>query len=268
MSATVCPLCRTAAARPLFTLVVRCLKCGLVRTQLDTPVATLDVDQVYGQDYFTARNAYLSNSPAFAGMFERLLNIVQGHVASGRLLDVGCGPGLLLSVARRRGYTVFGCDVSAWAAQHARDLGFDVMTGPLESLRYPSGQFDVVIVNHTLEHVPGPVELLSEARRILSDEGVLVVGAPNFGSLLSQLMRGRWAGLLPDQHLWHFTRHTLRLMLEQTGFAIRDLRDIPTVHHHPNPLKRIVLLGITTSARLIRRSDGLLAVARKYDPHV
>lgn len=73
----------------------------------------------------------------------------------GRLIDIGCGPGLLLDLAgRQRSYAVQGCDISPWATQYPREQGLDVRTGDLHAVNYPSGQFDVAVVNHTLEHAP------------------------------------------------------------------------------------------------------------------
>ena len=258
-----CPLCGSHAARNLYTSLVQCRDCGLVRTQHRVPSA--DPESLYEQAYFTERNAYLSNSAAFNAMFETLLDTVQQHKPSGRLLDVGCGPGLLLNAAKRRGYVVSGCDISVWATQYAREARLDVATGALESVRYAHAQFDVVIINHTLEHTPQPLEMLCEARRILADDGILVVGVPNFDSLMAHIMRTRWAGLLPDQHLWHFTPRTLRLILQRAGFVMRTLIVQPATHHHRNWMKRFVLRIITTVGNLAQRGESLLAVAAKPD---
>lgn len=261
MSGFRCPLCDGTAARPLYAPLIQCRRCGLVCT--DPDLAPSPAAEFYDQGYFTERNAYLDETDAFNAAFVQLLDLAQARKPGGRLVDIGCGPGLLLSLARQRGYAVRGCDISPWAAQYARDRGLDVWTGDLQSARYPSDCFDVAIVNHTLEHVPEPRQFLEEVRRILAPGGVAIVGVPNFGSLMSSLMRARWAGLLPDQHLWHFTPKTLGLLLQRAGYEVAQISVEPYIHRHPNPVKAGVLLILGWTATLLRRGDSMIAVAIK-----
>jgi SAM-dependent methyltransferase len=263
LSSFACPICDAVTAHPLYHPLIQCDVCGLVCTDPHV-VPTPDV-ALYDQGYFTERNAYLAQATAFAAAFARILALTAGFKPGGQLVDIGCGPGLLLNLARQRGYMVKGCDVSPWAAQYARDLGLDVQTGDLHSVDYPTGQFDVAIVNHTLEHVANPRGFLEEVYRILAPGGIVVVGVPNFASLMSQMLRGRWAGLLPDQHLWHFTPQTLQQMLRNTNFCTAQLVIEPHVHHHPNRLKDITLQVLSWTANRLGRGDSLLAVAQKCD---
>jgi hypothetical protein len=105
--------------------------------------------------------------------------------------------------------------------------------------------------------------MLREIKRILADDGILVLGVPNWASLMSHIMRSRWAGLLPDQHLWHFTPHTLQLMLDRAGLHIRELVVQPTAHHHPIWIRHIILRCITTIGNTLGRGESLVAIAQK-----
>jgi 2-polyprenyl-3-methyl-5-hydroxy-6-metoxy-1,4-benzoquinol methylase len=221
------------------------------------------VTEFYDKDYFTERNAYLVETDSFNASFAQLLDLAGQRKPVGRLVDIGCGPGLLLNLARQRGYEVKGCDISPWATQYARDRGLDVWTGDLASAGYASKQFDVAIVNHTLEHVPAPRQFLEEVQRILAPEGVVLVGVPNYASLMSSLMRERWAGLLPDQHLWHFTPKTLNLILQRAGCHVEKITVEPYVHRHPNKLKAGVLRILGWAAEQLGRGDSLIAIAHK-----
>jgi 2-polyprenyl-3-methyl-5-hydroxy-6-metoxy-1,4-benzoquinol methylase len=192
-----------------------------------------------------------------------MITTMQRYKSTDELLDVGCEPGLLLQVARRRGYQVHGCDISSWATQHARDNGLDVQTGELETIGYPDRQFDVVVLNHTLEHVPLPVDLLCEIRRVLKEAGIAAVGVPNFDSLLAHVLRRRWAGLLPDQYLWHFTPRTLRLILARADISVRELIVQPTSHRHSNPIKQLILNTLTFVGNSLQCGEAMLALASK-----
>ena len=92
---------------------------------------------------------------------------------SGRLLDVGCGHGLLLDEARRRGYDTVGLELSREAAEHAREaLGLDVRELPLEGFSEGTngdspGGFDVVVLADVLEHLDDPVDAIDRCARLL-----------------------------------------------------------------------------------------------------
>jgi 2-polyprenyl-3-methyl-5-hydroxy-6-metoxy-1,4-benzoquinol methylase len=220
-------------------------------------------ETLYGERYYTERNAYLADGSAFLRMFGRMVDEVQKYKPSGRLIDAGCGVGQLLQVAQSRGYQVAGCDISAWATDYARQAGFDVRTGTLEELQYPAASYDIAVASHTLEHVPHPLPFLREARRILQDDGLLVIAVPNFASVMAQTLRSRWAGLLPDQHLWHFTPHTLRAMLGRAGFRTLRVTSDPYLHRHANPIKDAALIALSGFGSLIGRSDYMTAFAAK-----
>ena len=258
-----CPLCGGSQSRQRYGPLIQCVACDLICTDpaYYTPAADL-----YGESYYTQRNAYLEDSAVFLRMFEHLIDHVQRYKPSGRLFDVGCGVGHLLQVAQAHGYQAAGCDISPWATQYARHAGYDVRTGTLEALHYPGGSFDVAVASHTLEHIAEPVPFLQEMRRILHDDGLLVIAVPNIASVMAQMMQARWAGLLPDQHLWHFTPATMRAMLQRAGFRPLAITSDPYIHRHPNPLKNAVLVAVSAFGSLIGRSDYMTAYAVKERP--
>jgi SAM-dependent methyltransferase len=258
-----CPLCGGSEARAVFAPLLRCCNCGLVCTD---PAYVAPADTLYGKGYYTERNAYLGDGGIFLRMFGRMMDGAQRYKPAGRLLDVGCGVGQLLQVAQARGYQVAGCDISAWATDYARRAGYDVLTGALDELHYPAQSFDIAVASHTLEHVPAPLSFLQEIRRVLQDDGLLVIAVPNFASVMAQTLRARWAGLLPDQHLWHFTPGTLRAMLSRAGFRTLRVTSDPYLHHHPNAIKDGVLVAMSGFGSLIGRSDYMTAYAVKQQP--
>ena len=263
MNANACPLCGAAECEPVYAGLARCVRCGLVRSEPPPAATSAGGDGLYGGDYFTERNAYLARREEFTAYFAMILDQVAALKPAGRLLDVGCGPGLLLQEARRRGYAVAGCDVSAWAIDYAREQGLDARAGLLEALAYPAAGFDIAIANHTLEHIPEPLPFLREMGRILKPDGLLVIGVPNFASLMSGLLRERWHGLLPDQHYWHFTPATLTRMLGEAGFAPRRIDTRAGPHRHASRIKALALNAVVAAANRINRGESLLALCER-----
>ena len=150
-----------------------------------------------------------------------------------RVLDIGCGQGWQLYDLRARGAEVVGTELSEEAARFARqELGLDVRVGLLEDVRngrqrdslpspgFAPESFDLIMAWHSLEHLPSPRRTLTEAHRLLREDGHLVVVVPNFGSLEARVAGRRWFHLDVPRHLYHFSQDTLVRLLRSVGFQI------------------------------------------------
>jgi 2-polyprenyl-3-methyl-5-hydroxy-6-metoxy-1,4-benzoquinol methylase len=196
--------------------VCQCNMCGQAYVKgIEHNIVQAEYDE---STYFTERNCYLGRREELAGQFQAILNKAKSYVSGGTFLDIGCSVGIFLDVARQNGFSAKGVEVSTWASEFARQKGHDVVTGGLADANYDENCFDIVVMNHVLEHVPAPVEILEEVKRILKDDGLFIVGVPNFGSYMSKLMKEKWFSLMPDQHIWQFTHESLKNLLDKTGF--------------------------------------------------
>jgi len=82
---------------------------------------------------------------------------------SGRILDVGCGDGSFLLSFSERGWDTYGVDVSKDACNLAiKRLRRNIFNSELSNCCFPSNYFDVIILNHALEHLSNPNETLKE----------------------------------------------------------------------------------------------------------
>lgn len=110
--------------------------------------------------------------PLFAPMYEAVLNRT-GVGAGGRVLDVGCGSGLFLSLAARRGATVAGLDATdgLLAIAQKRTPGGDFRRGDMEELPFADGSFDVVTGFNSFQFAADPIAALKQARRVAAPAG-------------------------------------------------------------------------------------------------
>lgn len=173
----------------------------------------------------------------------RLAEISRRRPPPGLLLEIGSGYGLFLAAAAEVGYDVRGVELSRTGAEHASSrLGTEVFHGQLADA--PADSADVVCFWDTLEHVPDPVQFLREVRRRLAPDGIFALSVPYFSSVPARVLGSRWWTLKPEQHIWHLTPATLRLVAARAGLVITAVRI--------SPLRRVNA----------GRSDSLVAFGR------
>jgi len=152
----------------------------------------------------------------------------------GNLLDVGCGNGEIAAYVRNMGWEVTGVEPDPIAAGLAREkFGLKVYEGTVEEAQLQKESFDVITMHHVIEHLPDSHRTLEECHRVLKPGGRLVIITPNIESLASRIFGSAWLWLDPPRHFNLFSRRTLSIGVEQTGFQVAGLdlalRNAPSV---------------------------------------
>ncbi|WP_044410336.1 class I SAM-dependent methyltransferase [Thiomicrospira microaerophila] len=171
-----------------------------------------------------------------ASRFKALQQVYKGKMQ--RFLDVGCGEGFVLKYFLNQGVHVEGLDFShAGVLQQNPDLIDSVITGDVDQLLHVKVEqlqtYDIIWLQNVLEHVIDPVDLMAKLKKILADDGVLVLTVPNDFSPLQ--LRALDKGLIDTQfwvtlpdHLSYFNTETLLNFVDQLGWQVLDqLADFP-----------------------------------------
>jgi len=146
--------------------------------------------------------------------FNRLTSI---HLRGRRLLEIGVGSGSFLGYMQQRGFDVVGCDLSeSICKKAARKYQVCVHHGQIWDIP-EMGQFDIVVLNHVLEHTDDPLKFLTCIKRKLNKKGVVHIAVPNINCWEACL--SGWNSYEP-YHLLYFTPETLRSTVQRAGFVI------------------------------------------------
>lgn len=260
----ICPVCGARGGRPVHAKVrdpitlepfriVECAACGVVYTG----PRPLSLERYYPERY----RGYGPLVTRILGFLYdlRVARWVRLEPAGGSVLEIGCGPGLMLAAFRRRGWRVLGIERNAVMADEARRThGVEVVTTPVEAL--PSdARFDLIVMFNALEHIGEPVELLRECAGRLTPGGRLIVSLPNFASWQSRFAGPYWLHLDPPRHLVHFTPRTLAATLERAGLTLVETRFV-SLEHDPYGWVE------STIGRLTGRANTLTRFLMGLDP--
>jgi 2-polyprenyl-3-methyl-5-hydroxy-6-metoxy-1,4-benzoquinol methylase len=285
-----CPVCESPEAGVRYRIthfrVYDCRDCGLV--YLWPRLTPEQVREMFSRLYTEGegsvpelRSYYgftYDDDPAnpLVQLYESWLDTLERHRRSGRILDIGCGTGLFLAVARRRGWEPYGVDDCAEAIAHARsEFRLDVWDGDFRDFAATGKRFDAITMWDIIEHAREPVQLLAAAREVLAPDGVIGISTPNQRSILDlvagamyRLSRGLLTGPLEkfyiEQHFIYFTPDTLADSCTRAGLELvhserqnTDLRRLtlgtPT---------RLMLRGLLGLARLTGLENRIFAIAR------
>lgn len=165
---------------------------------------------------------YLQQGAGTRGMAIRLASLARP--AGSRYLEIGCGFGLGLDIARRSlGWDGIGIDPSPFAAAGRKVLGLPIERR-LFSIDDPlAGQFDIVHASEFLEHVPDPLGMLLTLRGALAPGGTLLLTTPAAEMIRPDTPESLLIPLLSIG--WHIvlqTESSLSMLLQKAGFS--DLR--------------------------------------------
>lgn len=137
-----------------------------------------------------------------------------------RLLDVGCAVGTFLLHMNEK----YGCKISGVDFKEGLDYpGFDRIDfheGVFYEQDLPAGSHDLITMWHFFEHDYDPRKSLEMARKVLTENGRLIIEVPRLDSFTFKLFKNKWPGVQAPQHTALYSRKTLSEMLETNGFEI------------------------------------------------
>lgn len=234
-----CPICGTSEFEHFITgkdyflsgesfQIVRCEQCGFRFTNQRPEAEQL------GRYYQSAE--YISHSNTRKGIFNFLYQqvrkyslfrkhalIIKFHHA-GAILDIGCATGHFLNFMQQKGWKTTGIEpdekTRAWAKAQ-----FGLQIYPEEQLKsFAESSFDVITLWHVLEHVSDLNSRMEQIKRLLKQEGILLIAVPNCESYDAEKYKGFWAGYDLPRHLYHFSVADIQKLTNNFGLNIEETK--------------------------------------------
>lgn len=151
--------------------------------------------------------------------------IYRGLCESSKVLDIGCGTGeFLYGLKVDKGVQAYGVEVSKSAAQRGTQLyEIEIFNGELADAPLKPKTFDLITAWWSLEHIPDPEEVIATMKKLLKDEGNIIIGIPNSRSINAWIFKNRWYHLDCPRHLHLWRIFTIRMLLKRNGLKITTI---------------------------------------------
>lgn len=234
--------------------LVKCNECNFFATD------PLPTNEVYSQsrddnDLFLAINTTPWN--------KKLLKRVQAHKDSGSLLEIGCNNGDFIEMAAATGFKVLGVEIDEVAAKAGISVGRNIIHGDALKLNFEE-RFDVIVMNHVLEHIPEITEVPKKLKELLKDDGVVIINVPNISGTIAQIMMQNWCQMAPFTHLWFFSRTSMkRLFINHfKSIEFKTNTNCEPIGFIPFNLKMWVKTIIVLIANFFNKGDELHVILK------
>jgi SAM-dependent methyltransferase len=232
-----CPVCGNNSLNPLLSCIdqlvshetfsiVQCTNCQLAIT---TPRPDdSDLPHFYESDDYISHSG---KSRGLIGILYRLARkvtltwkykVVKRYASQGEILDFGCGSGEFLATMKAHQWKISGIEPSEKARLNAHAITGIAIASSLQQLS--EKKFNAITLWHVLEHVPDLNGVLIGLKNILLKDGLIFIAVPNHYSPDSEYYNQYWAGYDVPRHLWHFSKDSMKLLLEKNGFELIGIK--------------------------------------------
>ncbi|MGQ0793009.1 MAG: class I SAM-dependent methyltransferase [Deltaproteobacteria bacterium] len=227
MESVICNICNSSDTRLLVVKnsyrVVQCRICRLI--YVNPRPTEEELKEVYSEEGQLGKQHHIKEA-----RFNQILdNLAQFKPRGGKkLLDVGCSRGIFMRLAQGRGWEASGIDVDRETIEYvSQTYGLEVSVATITQSPFAAKSFDVVSMLDSIEHMPDPLASVESVRKILRDDGILLLRTPNADGLLPRLTYllfaktlGFWEHPGPPKHVYQFSTDTMKKLLHKAGFEI------------------------------------------------
>lgn len=230
---TECPVCGNTSLNSFLSCIdhlvshetfsiIRCPNCqlGITSPRPDDK----ELPRFYESDDYISHSG---KSKGIIGLLYRIVRnltlrwkhkVINSYAIPGEILDYGCGSGEFLATMKSQQWKISGIEPSEKAQLKAQSITGTTIASSLSEL--PEKKFSAITLWHVLEHIPDLNGVLNDLKKVLIKDGAIFIAVPNYASPDSQYYNQDWAGYDVPRHLWHFSKNSMKMLLEKNGFKL------------------------------------------------
>ncbi|MCE5250873.1 class I SAM-dependent methyltransferase [bacterium] len=200
--------------------VIQCTRCKLI--QLDPMPSQDELIWYYPPEYM---NIHGESSVFYKYLLEKNYKMIRKYFRSfipehASIIDVGCASGHFMDYMSRleNGWGFTGVEINETAVKMGKELGRNIIHSRFEDVNLPLKSYDLIILNHLVEHVVQPKLLLTKAWNLLKPYGKLYIETPNTDSMDFRLFGKYWGGFHFPRHTYLFSPGNMTEFLKDLGF--------------------------------------------------
>ena len=205
---------------PLDTVI--CRNCGLILTSpcLDDESNNSFYDGEYHYIYRAETTPSDERFEERKNDAKRIIEFIQRYTGleSGGVLEIGCADGGNIAAFNESGYRGTGIDLSHIYVEYGKGKGLDLYCSDSTSFAKRGQQFDIVVLNHVLEHFTDLERELYTISCLMKDTGYLFVAVPGVKYLTFGAYDRDFLKMLQNAHIFNFTKDTLCQTMKKYGF--------------------------------------------------
>lgn len=236
----------------------QCSACGFVTVVMPTDFRYADL---YGPEYFHGHGfdssalvpEARSPDPRITRFRNYIVDVVSNLTDGRALLDIGCGAGALMDVARSRGWATIGQDIGESGVAEARRRGHEVHRCTLEDLPLEPDSIDAATMVEVIEHISDPRSTLKAALRALKPNAPLLITTGDIGAIRARLAGRNWRYIRPPGHVVYYTKSAISALLHRVGFTRVMFVRPPSVAYPDLPPRLAPVAVIPGLAAALRR---------------
>lgn len=170
-------------------------------------------------EHYSKYNRHLNVPETTLNRYRQLLDEFEKYRRTNKILDVGCGMGDFLAVAKEKGWDVYGTEYTDDAIRVCKSKGISMNQGPLNVEWFQNENFDVITSFEVIEHINNPREDMEIISRLLRKGGVFYCTTPNFNAIERRILGSKYNIIEYPEHLCYYTKKTLKYLMNDFGLS-------------------------------------------------
>ncbi len=239
-----------------------CNDCGIIWRSADS----INLSKAYEEDYFSSKkyDKKRKHKVNKSGWLIDLARIFNPKLTS--LLEIGCSIGYTLEAAKRRDINHLGIDISKYAVDYCKNLGLNAEQSGLDQLIREGKHFDMLFMQHVLEHFEDTFSTLKNCHDLLNDQGLILIMVPNsnYKRAVKLKSKHRFYSLkgVGSEHYAYFNYENIERVLNASGFKVLQ-KDYPLFIRQYDSFKFIVNRLFRRLLSTCNSDQEMLVIAEK-----